>query len=438
MKISTKPCQVSQIVCLTILLYLSASDLFGRIDFSLLVPGEMYDFVFLAILLWSIADLKIKGNPIHKSINALWPYFTLLIVAVIQGVFLQIKGTQGIGASLSVIRELLFILIIYPFTAQNYNTRKVIKVLIVLDSIAALVYIVEMLYGGPITGFQLHTSGFYEPIGSVYVWRAWSNSPLLAAFTAPFLFIMIIRKNPVFKSTLLDTFAFALICIGTVCRLGRMEIFTVACSCVLALLISDGKDYRKKLIHILGICFAAVVSLAVMYVVANGFFVRLWNGVLGLINFADSSYDSTLSVRTIAVQTRIEYILSNSCAFFGVGPLHRDFNLMGLNTSIYDYANGGVLSSDSAYATFLLRYGFVGTALYVLGLALGGMKLIHGRTPAAIASGVYLFTRLLAGITGYESWGKHALLLIGMLVGVAIKDESGKGKKTDECYASDM
>ena len=117
---------------LIVLFYLAMSDFFGIVDFSLLFPGEMYDYVIaltfvLAILIFFKSRCIVKITNIHFEF---WPFLGVIMIAVIQAILMQTQRQQSFSESFSVIRELAFIFVFAGFCLLNYNTYRHVKFII--------------------------------------------------------------------------------------------------------------------------------------------------------------------------------------------------------------------------------------------------------------------------------------------------------------------
>lgn len=137
---------------LIVLFYLAMSDFFGIVDFSLLFPGEMYDYVIaltfvLAILIFFKSRCIVKITNIHFEF---WPFLGVIMIAVIQAILMQTQRQQSFSESFSVIRELAFIFVFAGFCLLNYNPYSLVKLIIKFDIISVCVYALEMICGGPI------------------------------------------------------------------------------------------------------------------------------------------------------------------------------------------------------------------------------------------------------------------------------------------------
>lgn len=418
---------ISPIYMITLLMYISISDCFGLIDFSLLMPGELYDvifiFAFMVLAVYLIRCPRLKLS-FHKV--TLLPYLVLLSIAVVEMVELQVTGTQAILASVSVVRELLFLSIIIVYINMDYDSQNLIKMLIILDVIAVAVYITEMVHGGPIFRSDIHSNGIYEMLAGRYVWRCWVNSPAFSLFTLPYLLMHILKKDKIFRDRKIDKTIFVFIFCGEVGKLGRTKLFADTLTLFLAYLYYDRLTLSramKKIYKMLLLC----LSLSFMiYVCFQGLFQRLFEGVLMILDIINFDYQGTLAVRASALSLRVRYIFEHSHVWFGLGPLHRDYPLI---INAIDPANSGVLCSDSAYATFLLRYGFIGTMMYMLTCFLNFIKLKRSDTYISKAVSFALLAMLLTGMGGYEAWGKQALLVVGILL--ALCERRDRLKKVD-------
>ena len=416
--------RIRLIYVITLLMYIAISDCFGLVDFSLLMPGELYDvifvFAFFALTVHLIRYPRLKFS-FHKII--LLPFLTLLSIAVVEMVGLQIEGTQSILTSISVVRELLFLSIIIVYTNMDYDGQKLIKMLIILDVIAVIVYITEMIHGGPIVRSDIHSRGIYETLAGHRVWRCWVYSPVFSLFTIPYLLMHIFKKEKVFKTKKMDKLIFVIILSGEIAKLGRTTLIAILLMIFLAYLYVDKLDLTRFIRKTLKMIMIGIALSFVVFILFNGLFRRMFDGILMILNVMDPNYRGTLAVRMSAISLRLRYIRENSCAWFGLGPLHRDYPLI---INAQDMANRGVLCADSAYATFLLRYGIIGTLMYVSGCLMNFIRLKKANTYTSYAVSFWLLAILIAGVGGYDAWGKHTLLIVGILFALCIRERHGR------------
>ncbi len=407
---------------LTVLIYIAVSDCFGLLDFSLIIPGELYDYIFVLILtlflIYVFSNSKVVRFRAYNLV--LWPYICLMLIAIVQMIYLQRQDIQAFGYSFTVVRELIFLWGMVIFVNCKYDERKNIKYLISLDIVSISIYLLEMIYGGPFLGNPLHSQGIYEHLGGFTLWRCWVDLPAFVFFTMPYLVMHIVKKESVFKTRKRDILAFVFILIGEIFKLGRTELIAVGMTIILAYYFTDRVSlyqFFKKAVQI--VVLVSFVLLMVYIVLDGAVFERLFKGFLAIINISDQEYGSTLLVRTSAVSKRIDYLLEQSKVFFGMGPLHRNYPLI-INAA--DRANSGVLCADNAYGTFILRYGFIGTGLYMFGNILNFVKLKKRRSYLCISVAIFLLAVLVHGFGGYEAMGKQTLLKVGLLMGFCIRE----------------
>lgn len=423
MKISVLKSNISLASILVIIIYLAISDFFGVLDVSLIIPGELYDYcvvflfciAFLVLVKWKLVVRRLESD------FAYWPFVMVILLSLIQAVNLHNSGQQSLAESFSVIREILFLFVAYALCTLKFQPSAIIKLIIRLDMVSVCVYAIEMIHGGPIFSVALHAAGLYETLGGITVWRSWVDLPVFELFTIPYLLISIVKREYVFSARKKDMFALCVIFGGMVLKLGRSALMAVAISAMLAYLYVDRPSAGKFLMRTVKIMVIAVVGIVLLYFFANGIFQRLADGLVAVLNVSNNRYDSTLSVRTRTMEVRWEYLIEHGKLLFGLGPFSYKASLV---IDPYDtYAtNRGVFSPDSAYATFLVRYGIVGTGLYVYGFLKNYFRLRKHNPKTYLATASFLVGSLIGGFSGYDALGKQTLLKVGLLVALCAKE----------------
>ena len=163
-----------------ILFLITIGDLFGLINFhDVLGKGEAYDFVFVAFLgAWIIMMIKNKRiyNPISREEwKWLIPLLVLVTYCIIEGIILVVERRQGSIQTIFVLRELGYLLLILPMLSFAYDTKAILKLIMVYDAVGCLIYLLEMFIG-PITRF--HVDGKME----MGLYRFYSDNPMFAYF----------------------------------------------------------------------------------------------------------------------------------------------------------------------------------------------------------------------------------------------------------------
>ena len=361
----TKKHNVGMTVIFTILFYLAISDFFGLFDTSLFIPGELYEYFFILLLGFAVINRNGRLKYVKTQISLL-PYYMLIAIACIQTVVLQSNGTQGLFESFSVVIELLFILTFFGYIQFSINSIKIVRCIAILDVIAVLVYAVEMMLGGPIIA-SIHSAGLYEQIAGLTLWRCWVDIPAFEIFTLAYLLIGIIKKQKLFATLQRDMLVFFIVFLGVVLKLGRTELFSVLICLALAYFYADRVTAGRLLKKSMRIIAIIIPLMIVMYFIANGIFMRIISGIMDIFNsFSNDESVSTFATRTSTLYVRWNYLVEQGKLLFGIGPYSYKSTIV---VDPYDlYAtNRYVLAPDSAYGTFLVRYGIVGTALYIWG-----------------------------------------------------------------------
>jgi hypothetical protein len=418
-----------------VLFYLSISDFFGLLDASLILPGELYDFIFAGAIIYIFVQVLLRKRKIviEKNTFSLWPYFLLMILAGIQAIYLQFQGLQSLGASISVFRELFYICTFFILMQFSFDQKKMIRLIVLLDIISVFVYALEILNGGPIFSTILHTQGLYEPIGGQRIWRSWTDLPVFEFFSVSYLTLCLLKKRYLYSSKSLDFTALLIIVLGIVSKLARTELFCVLLCMLFCYFVADGINVRQILKNspkkILQVILVLLITTFLLYFFANGVFDRIWSGVLAVINVKDSAKGSSINIRVSTLQVRWNYLLDRGQLLFGIGPYSYKSALIVDPYDVYA-TNRGVLAPDSAYATFLIRYGIVGILIYMYGHIKNAVKLIKKNSKVSLSVAITLIVILIYGWSGYDAMGKQSFIKVGILFAICL------GGKKDNYYVS--
>lgn len=408
------------------LIYLAGSDFFGLFEASQIIPGELYDYIFVSIVLFVL--LYTRGKIIIQSSRlSLFPYMLLIILASGQMIVLYKTGQQGIFDSLGAIRELLYLFILYAFYQLNFNVEKVIRYIIILNVISVFVYALEMMVGGPLFGAGFHVQGLYQPIGGVSVWRCFSSIPF-ASFSLVYMFAKLLNNECLFGSNYKDKAVFAVLLLGILLKMGRTTIMATILVFVIAYYCATPNSLYGKIIKGIKILAVLMAGLVLMYFFSNGVFMRLLEGIVAIFEITNLESDSTFMTRISTLYVRYNYLIDSGNLLLGLGPYNWKASLV--VDAVDKYAtNRGVFSPDSGYATFIVRYGIIGTGLYIYGHIKNFFILQKRRNTVCLATACYLLSSLIGGFGGYGAMGDMTLLNIGILFALCIKDEENSGRQ---------
>jgi hypothetical protein len=240
-------------------------------------------------------------------------------------------------------------------------------------------------------------------------------------FTLSYLFVSIQKKESLFKTQKHDIFAFGVIFVGTLLKLGRTELFAVLVSVVLTYFYADRISAGTLLKKILKILLVLIIGVVALYFMAHGMFMRIVNGVIAIMYITDDSYSSTLLVRTNTWNVRFQYLMEHGKIAFGLGPYSYDSNLV-IDVTDISGTNRGVVSPDSGYSTLLARYGVTGMILYLYGHLRNYILLRKEDSTVCIATASMLIGMLLLSFCGQTAMGNQALLKVGLLFALCVKD----------------
>lgn len=402
-------------------LLLFVNDWNGLIDGSDFLPnGEVYDFIFAAMLLvWAIWALRNKEQA--KLRMAEWKMFLPMLIILtycsISGIACVLDGTQAAMPTILVLREMFYILIFLPFLFFDYDIKKMVKIFLAIDIVGSLIKTLE-IFTGPLTPH--HVAGIYEST-TVWMWRCFSNVPLLSFFLCPLLIYGLLKKRYV-TCKWGDIVACLILFMGRFFDMSRMAMFALLVVCSIAFVFGKGNGWKTictqlgKMVAILGALF--IVAIIVFPSIMN----RFINGVRELFHLYGSDYVSefNLNARTGTMLDRWEYLSRNRKLLFGFGPLHNDLEIW-VGDRGYGAANAGVVAQDIAYGTLLLRFGCVGVVLIVAMLLWLAIMLQRQQEMVAKSAGLLVIGNLINGICENQCLTFEAFLVMGVILGVALK-----------------
>jgi hypothetical protein len=402
-----------------ILFLITIGDLFGLINFhDVLGKGEAYDFVFVAFLgAWII--MMIKNKRIYNSISReewkwLIPLLVLVTYCIIEGIILVVERRQGSIQTIFVLRELGYLLLILPMLSFAYDTKAILKLIMVYDAVGCLIYLLEMFIG-PITRF--HVDGKME----MGLYRFYSDNPMFAYFLCPLL-IYSLANSIYFFSKKIDIILFILYLGTMTLRFSKMQLGGLLVAGCIAFLMCKGTQPLKVLKQI-GILLAIVgIFIIILKLFFPNLFVFFYNGVIGLLNFTDLStvrgqadIPNTMAFRTRTMILRWNFLKQQGRILIGMGPLHNDSTVY---LDIYDEANQGIIASDIAYGTILIRYGIIGIIVFIGSIVTFAITMLKQKAFAAKSLGSYCIGILIAAICGHVYLCFQAMLKLAFLIGI--------------------
>lgn len=406
-----------------IFLYLTISDIFGLFDLNAWIGsgGEGYDLIFVLVLLGSIyvtqPYIHIPKFKEARQMNI--ATCVLFGYIVISGVMLVVSGGQSFFQTLSVMREVFYILIFYSFWQGKYETDEMLKLMIGLELIAGLVYFVEC-FTGPLT--TLHIGGSHGGISGI--WRFYSASPLFVNFICPLLVYRHYKKEYFFsaKKDILLLFLF----LGfQVIKQGRTALIATLLIVLFSIIDASGRNKKKIINGLILIPMVAVISAFIGSTFFPAYWKRFEETFVAILNIGNRSYGSTLAVRTGTLQVRYEHLVNCGKLLFGLGPIHNGASLsVSLGASVYDRANAGVIATDTAYGSILTRYGVVGLFIYVLPYVMCIINYIRKLDPFCKSIALYAIGSLIGGMSAHAALCFFAPLKFGILLGIVFKERS--------------
>ncbi|WP_337489298.1 hypothetical protein [[Ruminococcus] torques] len=402
-----------------ILFLITIGDLFGLINFhDVLGKGEAYDFVFVASLgAWIIMMIKNKRiyNPISREEwKWLIPLLVLVTYCIIEGIILVVERRQGSIQTIFVLRELGYLLLILPMLSFAYDTKAILRLIMVYDAVGCLIYLVEMVLG-PLTRF--HIDGKME----MGLYRFYSDNPMFAYFLCP-LIIYSLANSIVFFSKKIDGMLLILYFGTMVLRFSKMQLGGLLVAMCIAFLTCRGTQFQKILKQLGILALLLGIVTIILKIFFPSLFVFFYNGVIGLLNFTDLStvrgqadIPNTMAFRTRTMILRWNFLKQQGRILLGMGPLHND---SAVYLDIYDEANQGIIASDIAYGTIMIRYGIIGIIVFIGSIVTFAITMLKQKAFAAKSLGSYCIGILIAAICGHVYLCFQAMLKLAFLIGI--------------------
>lgn len=411
----------------TALLLLLVNDWEGLLDGSeFLSKGEFYDFMFAIMLLvwgiWAIKNhTKLNSNVIDWKM--LLPIVIILIYCSVSGIVCILSGTQGVMSTILVLREMYYILIFLPFLFFEYDIKKIVQVFLAIDVLGSIIKTVE-IFTGPLT--LVHVGGIYEST-TVWMWRCFSEVPLLSFFLCPLLIYGLLQKKYIICKWG-DMIACLILFVGRFFDMSRMAMFALLVVCSIAFIFGKGNTWKTIGAQIGKMLLIFSILVIILLITFPSIVKRFANGVLELFHLYGEDYTSefNLAYRTGTLLDRWEYLKQHNRLLFGFGPLHNDLNIwVGDRGGI---ANAGVVAPDTAYGALLFRFGCVGVILIVTMLLWLAIMLLRKKCIITKSAGLLIIGNLINGICEHPCLGFAAFLVMGVVLGVALKAMNEYGK----------
>lgn len=407
---------------ITFLLLMVICDWGGLLDGSELLPkGEFYDFIFALIVLvwlsWAIKNRKtLSMQFIDKKM--LLPVALLLIYCSISGTICILSGTQGTVSTILVLREMYYIVIFLPFLFWNYDINKMLRVLLVVDIFGSIVKTLEV-FTGPLTVY--HVQGIYETT-TVGMWRCYSEVPLMTYFLCPLLIYGILQKRYIFNKWL-DIVACLILFMGRFFDMSRMAMFALLFVCSVAYIFGKGSSVKSIMTQVRNLCILGVILFGLLLALFPNVVMRFVNGVRELFHLYGDDYTSefNFAYRTGTMIDRWEYLKQHGRLLFGFGPLHNDLDIW-----IGDRGgpiNGGVVAPDTAYGTFLFRFGCIGLIIIIILLLWFAIVMLRQRGVVGKSVGLLVIGDMINGICEHPCLAFSSFLVIGIVLGIAMKEK---------------
>lgn len=403
-------------LCSVLFLLVGIGDLWGLIDFHLILgKGELYDIGFVIFIFLFIAWFCQNKNNLKTekkfSVYELTPIILLVTYCTIEGIALVFRGEQGIVQTIMVVRELWYIIILLPFVFLKYDIKELIQLITIFDLIGCIVYIVEM-FTGPLT--LLHVGGRMD----VGLYRFYSDNPIFPYFLCPLL-IYALAKHTYILGKKIDILALIFFITTMFLRLSKMAFAALLVGCVIAFVTCKGcnKKTIAKQVGWLVIAMGGIIILGVLCV--PQMFSYFYEGVIGLLHVFDPTVHSNLTYRTETMAERWNFLEANRRVLFGMGPLHNDSTVF--KGAAVNPANTGIIASDIAYGTILMRYGVLGIVIYILSLILFAFTMFRKSNIFAKSLALYCIAILIAAICGHSALCFGAFLKLGILIGITYK-----------------
>lgn len=278
-----------------------------------------FKYFFLFFLLCSLIDIVVNHTPLISQIKALRGYIPLILLLVIHKV-------------------------------RREEILAYLKLLIVISTLFSFIFVLEQIIGVEITGAR-HTSGG-------------ARAPVVPPITLLCFAVMLVSKHVV--STKLKILFFISLFSNLVAS-GSRSIF-LSYIFVFCLFLISSKPTVKKTILVVFACIAVAFVFSTDNILSKRF--NESKGDIASVQANSGEVEGNFSFRILLMSERLEYV-ANSVQYtlFGIGNIEernikREIFHIGLKDDkgrVYQ-----VETADIAWAVAFLRWGILGTILYLL------------------------------------------------------------------------
>lgn len=320
----------------------------GGFSIKLTDLGLIYILLIIVYKLFKGELQKLNGP--FKVLNYFLIFLTISIL-----IDLSINGTP-LEDIFRTSRNWLFILFVY--IVPSYTKEDIlyaIKLVVIVTTIQLLLFLSE-----PITGIVLFSPyGMIEALKMTNVTRYSLFPPLLF-----FLFVWIYTNQDIKK--IYKNLLIGLIFLAIVITLIRSLVLALAFIVVISIFLTKNQSLSKKLMLIIFI-FVSALSIS-MYEPISSRFSESTKDVTSL-GGSSKKVEGNMSFRILLASERLEYILEDTQkTIFGIGFI-QEKNFKGhFRIGLKDEKNRTIQldTGDIAWPTLFLRFGLVGTFLYML------------------------------------------------------------------------
>lgn len=398
------------VMTIFVMLYLSFSNFYCFLpSLNIAGLGRLYDVVFfIAIGLY----LKFNNGGINiifdrKITPVFWVWVYWVIFAFIRGAL-----TEDFFSAFRSIRDYFSYFIIWFFVFMKYDAKKIVKLLIKMEFIAAIIYLIQFALQKPfLNGYYT-----YMYVGIGYVYRFYEDLPVFGLFSYIYLLMAILEKRTVISKGF-DKIAVFIFAAATICTFTRNVWMLFIVETLLCILVIKNKNVFISNLKKIGLVIAILVIVVVIVPkVAPGITYKMTQGISNI-----SNNEGSMQVRNELIRSRYQYLEDAHDVFWGVGALNPDTKLNFSFDMTYATDNvNNVKSADSAYAELMLKFGIVGVAIYLCFYIVAALVCYKG-TSIGKAVGIYLIVPLVSSYFGHNLIS--GTMLISVLIGLALKDK---------------
>lgn len=345
--------------------------------------------------------------------------FLLMLFTIISCLFSYFYYEFTLFQVIQGARQLLLVICLFIFIQIDAKEFTIIfKWLFKITLITSIIYIFQIIVGQPLMPYP-------------YEYKLDAATGLVRLYNLPpytLFYLVLCFVNPTFfgKKVL---FYKAILLTAIILTLGRTTIITSILTIILALILSGNATKALKSIFIIGLLLLPLTNL-ISDRFTKGNTSEDFKAVLQG-NWMDTSsrkFDGTFTYRMAWVYERVNYLAHRPIAeqIFGLGMISDSQPIVNkmynFNVGFFDEEKGEIVqlyTGDNAYGNIIVKYGFLGGAIYLAMLTSIIIFFYRRRriSPFFSTCAAILIMKLILSLSGAELSRIHSFALYFIIIG---------------------